>query len=101
MRRIENIKSIFGHIPVYETSRAVIQEDDRTGKHWHRLCHSASSARQVEYFEFGHWTESVQAYYTKVQYKYKGGNYLLWLRKIGYAENPNYIREVIGVLRML
>ena len=54
-----------------------------------------------KYFEFGHWTESVRAYYTKVQYKYKGGNYLLWLRDIGYAENPNYIREVIGVLRMI
>lgn len=54
-----------------------------------------------KYFEFGHWTESVRAYYTKVQYRYKGGNYLLWLKDIGYAENPNYIREVIGVLRMI
>ena len=57
--------------------------------------------RTGKYFVFGHWTESVRAYYTKVQYKYKGGNYLLWLRDIGYAENPNYIREVIGVLRMI
>ena len=54
-----------------------------------------------KYFEFSHWTESVRAYYTKVQYRYKGGNYLLWLRDIGYAENPNYIQEVIGVLRMI
>ena len=60
-----------------------------------------TNPRTGKYFEFGHWTESVQAYYTKVQYKYKGGNYLLWLRDIGYAENPNYIREVIGVLRMI
>lgn len=57
--------------------------------------------RTGKYFVFGHWTESVRAYYTKVQYKYKGGNYLLWLRDIGYAENPNYIREVIRVLRMI
>ena len=60
-----------------------------------------TNPRTGKYFEFGHWTESVRAYYTKVQYKYKGGNYLLWLRDIGYAENPNYIREVIGVLRMI
>lgn len=53
------------------------------------------------YFEFAHWTESVRAYYTKVQYKYKGGNYLLWLREIGYAEDPNYVRSVIKVLKML
>lgn len=54
-----------------------------------------------KYYEFDHWTESVRAYFTKVQYKYKGGNYLLWLRDIGYAEDPGYVRAVIGVLRML
>ena len=54
-----------------------------------------------KYYEFGHWTESVRAYYTKVQYKYKGGNYLLWLRDIGYAEDKGYVRAVIGVLKTL
>ena len=52
-----------------------------------------------KYYEFNHWTESVRAYYTKVQYKYKGGNYLLWLHKIGYAEDPRYVREVIRILK--
>lgn len=54
-----------------------------------------------KYYEFNHWTESVRAYYTKVQYKYKRGNYLLWLRDVGYAEDPRYIREVIRVLKHL
>ena len=54
-----------------------------------------------KYYEFGHWTESVRAYLTKVQYKYKGGNYLLWLRDIGYAEDPGYVRAVIGVHRKI
>ncbi len=53
-----------------------------------------------KYYEFNHWTESVRAYYTKVQYRYKGGNYLVWLRDIGYAEDPGYIRSVIQVLKM-
>ena len=48
-----------------------------------------------------HWTQSVKAYYTKVQYRYKGGNYLLWLKNIGYAEDPGYIRAVIRVLRQI
>lgn len=52
-----------------------------------------------KYYEFNHWTESVRAYYTKVQYKYKGGNYLLWLRDIGYAEDPRYVRELIKVMK--
>ena len=60
-----------------------------------------TNPRTGKYFEFDHWTESVRAYYTKVQYRYKGGNYLLWLRKIGYAEDEGYIRAVIKVLRIL
>lgn len=51
-----------------------------------------------KYFEFGHWTESVRAYYTKVQYRYNGGNYLLWLKKIGYAEDPRYVRSLSRIL---
>jgi len=60
-----------------------------------------TNPRTGKYYEFDHWTESVKAYYTKVQYKYKGGNYLLWLKKIGYAEDKNYIRSVIKVLKSL
>lgn len=54
-----------------------------------------------KYYEFNHWTESVRAYYTKVQYKYKGGNYLLWLRDIGYAEDPRYVISVIRIMERL
>lgn len=51
-----------------------------------------------EYYEFNHWKESVKAYKDKVQYKYKGGNYLLWLKQIGYAEDPRYISSLIKIL---
>ena len=60
-----------------------------------------TNPRTGKYYEFNHWTESVKAYYTKVQYKYKGGNYMLWLDGIGYAENPNYIKAVIKVIATL
>ncbi len=60
-----------------------------------------TNPRTGKYYEFNHWTESVRAYYTKVQYKYKGGNYLLWLDEIGYAEDPKYIIAVENVLRGL
>lgn len=60
-----------------------------------------TNPRTGKYYEFGHWKDSVRAYYSMVQRKYKGGNYLLWLRKIGYAEDKNYIRSVIKVLKML
>ena len=62
-----------------------------------------TNPRTGKYYEFDHWSESVRAYYTKVQYKYKceDGNYLLWLKRIGYAEAPDYVPTVISVLRML
>ena len=58
-----------------------------------------TNPRTGKYYEFNHWTESVRAYYTKVQYKYKGGNYLFWLDEIGYADNPDYIRTVVCIFR--
>lgn len=60
-----------------------------------------TNPRTGKYYEFSHWTESVRVYYTKVQYRYRGGNYLLWLKRIGYAEDKNYVRSLIKVLRQL
>ena len=60
-----------------------------------------TNPRTGKYYEFNHWTESVRAYYTKVQYKYKGGNYLLWLDEIGYAENPMYKKAIYCILKSL
>ena len=60
MNWIKDIKTIFGHIPMYETSCPVIQEDDHTGKqrtdyaivHHHQkgkqqLQHPAQSDRRI------------------------------------------------------
>lgn len=60
-----------------------------------------------KYYEFNHWTESVRAYYTKVQYRYYQRNrikhsevdYLMWLQEIGYAEDPKYIQAIIQVMK--
>ena len=66
-----------------------------------------TNPRTGQCYEFNHWSESVAAYYNvaayydKVQYRYKGGNYLIWLRDIGYAEDRGYIRAIIRVLRNL
>ena len=69
-------------------------------RHKHNLF-GLTNPRTKTYYEFNHWTESVKAYYDKVQYRYSGGNYLLWLDKIGYAEDKTYIRAIIKVLRQL
>ena len=62
-----------------------------------------------KYYEFNHWTESVRAYYTKVQYRYSQKNqintsdvdYLKWLQQIGYAEDIKYVHKIISLLKLL
>ena len=62
-----------------------------------------------KYYEFNHWTESVRAYYTKVQYRYSQKNYtsrsdvdyLKWLQQIGYAEDIKYVYKIISLLKLL
>lgn len=46
------------------------------------------------YHSFTHWEKSVLAYKNMVQYKYKGGDYLRFLKVLGYASDPAYINKV-------
>lgn len=59
--------------------------------------------RTHDYYNFNDWRESVKAYYDKVQYRYKNKNenYLIWLKKIRYAEDKGYIEAVMRVLKQL
>jgi flagellum-specific peptidoglycan hydrolase FlgJ len=52
------------------------------------------NSRKHSYFEFKHWTESVKGYRDLVQYKYKGGDYYEFLKKLPYAEDPKYINKI-------
>ena len=44
-----------------------------------------------KYRHFKHWSESVKTYKRLIQSKYNGGNYYVFLEKIGYAEDKSYI----------
>lgn len=54
-----------------------------------------------EYYRFDNWEESVKAYKDYVQYKYKGGDYFRFLDRIGYAEDPTYVRKVRSISNSL
>lgn len=68
-----------------------------------------TNPRTKDYYEFNHWTESVKAYYTKVQYRFYQKNkkiksevdYLIWLRDLPYATDRNYIKSIISVMKNL
>lgn len=53
------------------------------------------------YAKFNNWKESVVAYRDWVQYKYKGGDYYAFLKKIGYASDPRYIEKVKQMVKKI
>lgn len=56
-------------------------------------------SRHKCYYKFDSWESSVVGYYKFIQYRYKGGNYLSFLKRIGYAEDPKYISKVAKMSR--
>lgn len=53
-----------------------------------------TDAKTGDYYRFARWEDSVYAYKKFVQYKYKGGNYLIFLKEMGYAADKNYSQKV-------
>lgn len=57
------------------------------------------NSRKNQYYKFDHWVESVVAYLDYVQDRYKPPNdYYKFLQRIGYAEDPNYINKLKGIV---
>lgn len=57
------------------------------------------NSKKHRYYTFDHWAESVVAYLDYVQYRYKPPNdYYKFLSDIGYAEDPNYINKLKGIV---
>ena len=57
------------------------------------------NSRKEQYYKFDKWWKSVIAYRDMIQYRYKDGDYYEWLQKIGYAEDPQYISKVKGIVK--
>lgn len=52
------------------------------------------------YAEYDNWTQCLKAYADKVQYKKKSGeDHYVFLARIGYAEDTEYINKVKAVVR--
>ena len=68
----------------------------RVCKVYHNLFGLYDSKRKG-YFRFAQWEDSVVAYQRMIQRRYNGGNYLDFLRRIGYAEDPRYTAKVAKI----
>ena len=52
-------------------------------------------SNKKEYYKFNSWQESVLAYKDLIQSKLNGGeDYYVFLKRIGYAKDKNYIKKV-------
>lgn len=57
------------------------------------------NSRRGEFFKFNHWRESISAYKKYIEVKYTPPiDYLVFLDKMGYAEDPNYISKVQTIM---
>lgn len=104
-----NIANLAGVIEKYGISHpriVIAQALLETGYFTSRVCHECNNLfglrrKDGSYYEFNSWEESVKAYRDYVQYKYKGGSYLNFLKIIGYAEDPNYIIKVAQIAKTI
>ena len=55
--------------------------------------------RGRRYAKYGNWRESVKDYKQRISSRYKGGDYYAFLRRIGYASDPNYIGKVKHIVK--
>lgn len=78
-----------------------------TGNFSSRVCKEYNNlfglydSKHREYYRFSRWEDSVVGYRRMIQYRYKGGNYLHFLKRIGYAEAPRYIPKVAQLAKNL
>ena len=69
-------------------------------KNYHNLF-GLYDSKHKDYYRFARWEDSVIGYKKFIQYRYKGGNYLQFLRRIGYAEDPRYTTKVAQIATQL
>lgn len=59
-------------------------------------------SKNKRFFSFNHWTESIKLYKEAVEYKLKKGeDYYIFLDRIGYAEDPNYVDSIKSMVHRL
>ena len=69
-------------------------------KNYHNLF-GLYDSKHKDYYRFDRWEDSVVGYQKFIQYRYKGGNYLQFLKRIGYAEDPRYTTTVAKIATKL
>ena len=97
---LENLYAVLAKYNVKCPRIVAAQAILETGHFTSQLCmdgHNLFGLRHPSdgsYYTFDNWEQSVKAYRDDVQYKYNGGDYYAFLRRIGYAEARGYTGKV-------
>lgn len=74
------------------------QARHETGNFKSRLCRVNKNLFGIKhngrYARYRHWRESVADYKERISRRYRGGDYYAFLRRIGYASDPDYERKL-------
>ncbi len=104
---IGNLAKVIEKYGISHSRIVIAQALLETGYFTSRVCLECNNLfglrrpKDGSYYQFDSWEESVKAYRDYVQYKYKGGSYLVFLKKLGYAEDPNYVVKVAQIAKTL
>lgn len=104
---IYNLLDVMGEVGLNNRLFVLAQAVVETGHFKSHVCREYNNLfglrnpKTHTYYRFSRWEDSVVGYQKFVQYKYKGGNYLSFLKRIGYAEAPDYVRSVAKVAKQL
>ena len=97
---LSNLRDVAEEVGLSNHLFVLAQALVETGNFSSRVCRQYNNlfglynSKRGEYYRFARWEDSVVGYKNMIQYRYKGGNYLTFLRRIGYAEDPHYIYKV-------
>ena len=104
---LTNLKSVIEEVglnnQLFVLAQAVLETGNFTSsvcKNYHNLFELYDS-KHKDYYRFARWEDSVIGYQRFIQYRYNGGNYLQFLRRIGYAEDPRYTNKVAQIAKQL
>ena len=100
---VDVIEEIGLNNQLFVLAQAVLETGHFTSsvcKNYHNLF-GLYDSKHKDYYRFARWEDSVIGYQKFIQYRYKGGNYLQFLQRIGYAEDPRYTTKVAQIATQL
>lgn len=104
---LKNLTDVMSEVGLSNKLFVLAQAVLETGNFSSRVCKEYNNlfglydSKNRDYYRFARWEDSVVGYEKMIQYRYKGGNYLHFLKRIGYAEDPQYITKVARMAKSI